>query len=89
VLSLAAICAGVVWVMRAVRKRRRHGQEPVPTAAPAAPALAFSGFTSTPVPPAHPAGWYPVGDSPTEQSYWDGQSWVAQMHWNGQDWVKV
>jgi hypothetical protein len=33
-------------------------------------------------------GWYPDRASPTDQSYWDGQSWTAKRRWNaGSGWL--
>jgi hypothetical protein len=88
VLELTAICAGAVWIMRAVKRRRRRKEPVAPTASPV-PAPPPSAYTPSQVPPSQPAGWYPIGDSPTEQRYWDGQSWSAQIRWDGHDWLPV
>ncbi len=32
-------------------------------------------------------GWYPVGENPNDQVYWDGQSWTARRRWAGAGWV--
>jgi hypothetical protein len=34
-------------------------------------------------------GWYPDRASPTDQSYWDGQSWTAKRRWTGNGWIVV
>lgn len=35
------------------------------------------------------SGWYPVGENPNDQAYWDGQAWTARRKWGGAGWVEV
>jgi len=45
---------------------------------------ALGGTVGTPKAP----GWYPDRASPSDQSYWDGQSWTAKRRWtSGKGWL--
>ncbi|HXQ60069.1 MAG TPA: hypothetical protein VN799_08215 [Acidimicrobiales bacterium] len=35
------------------------------------------------------AGWYPLGENPNDQAYWDGQSWTARRRWAGAGWADM
>jgi hypothetical protein len=35
------------------------------------------------------AGWYPLGENPNDQAYWDGQSWTARRRWAGAGWAEM